>query len=265
MPPVLDQILTSVRSRVAEARQQLPLSQLTEAAEKTPRPRGFRRVLARAAESGVAIIAELKKASPSRGLLRGSYPVGRLALQFKESGAAALSVLTEQDHFQGALSDLREASVAGLPCLRKDFIVDEYQLYQARAAAADAVLLIASALADPDYGRLYRKARELGLDVLCEVHDSNELARTVAIGADMIGVNSRDLRTLTVRPENHAELVGQLPASVLRVAESGIKTGDDLRRLHAAGYQAFLIGEILMTADDPGATLAQLIADATPQ
>jgi indole-3-glycerol phosphate synthase len=149
-----------------------------------------------------------------------------------------------------------------LPCLRKDFIVDEYQLFEAKLHGAAAVLLIAAALTGPELGALHSRARELGLDVLCEVHDEAELARVVAIGADVIGVNSRDLKTLKVDREKHFKLAAQIPKNVLRVAESGIKSGADVRELWAAGYRAFLIGETLMAENDPGAALAQLIAQA---
>jgi indole-3-glycerol phosphate synthase len=205
----------------------------------------------------------LKKASPSRGVIRGSFPVSRLALQLSDGGATALSVLTEELHFQGSLANLAEAAVAsGLPCLRKDFIVDEYQLFEAKVSGAAAVLLIASALTGPEMDKLFRRARELGMDVLCEVHDEQELARAVAMGADIIGVNSRDLKTMAVDRNTLFRLAPMIPKNAMRVAESGIKSGADVRELYDAGYRAFLIGEALMSSPDPGFALTQLIAQA---
>ncbi len=261
----LDQIISVVRARVEQNKRVVSLRQMERAAKEPLRPpRGFRKALAHtAAEGGIAIIAELKKASPSRGVLRGTFHVGGLATQFEKAGASALSVLTEEQFFAGSLGNLREASAASsLPCLRKDFIVDEYQLFEARANAADAVLLIAAALSDAEMANLYVKARKLSMDVLCEVHNESELTRVVAIGADMIGVNSRDLRTLQVDMTTHERLAGNLPAQALRVAESGIADGKGISNLRGRGYQAFLVGELLMKSENPGATLSQLIAEA---
>ncbi|MCU1308301.1 MAG: Indole-3-glycerol phosphate synthase [Acidobacteriaceae bacterium] len=269
MSTKLDEILASTRRRVDERQRARPLGEIVREVERiTTAPRGFRKSLEVAAANGVAIIAELKKASPSKGVLRGTFHAGGLAMQFERAGAAALSVLTDEDYFQGSLAYLVEASAAtNLPCLRKDFIIDEFQLYEARLNRADAVLLMASVLADPQLRNLYKKARELGLDVLCEVHDEKELARAIDIGADIVGVNSRNLRTLEVDPDVHGRLAALLPKSVLRVAESGIQSGADIRKLldadHTSGYQAFLVGETLMKADDPGLALTQLIAQAS--
>jgi indole-3-glycerol phosphate synthase len=269
MPTKLDEILTCTRRRVDERQRALPLREIVREVERIPTaPRGFRKALESVAANGVAIIAELKKASPSKGVLRGTFHVGGLAMQLERAGAAALSVLTDEDYFQGSLAYLVEASAAtNLPCLRKDFIVDEYQLYEARLNRADAVLLMASVLSDPQLGTLHLKARELGLDVLCEVHDDLELARAVDIGAEIVGVNSRNLRTLEVDPQVHHRLAASLPKSVLRVGESGIQSAEEVRKLlgedGATGYQAFLVGESLMKADDPGLMLAQLIAQAS--
>jgi indole-3-glycerol phosphate synthase len=264
MPATLAQIVSETRARVAAAKRDVPLAGLARQAETLQRsPARFRLALHQKAATSIAVIAELKKASPSRGVIRGTFPVGKLATQLAQGGAAALSVLTEERHFQGSLAYLREAATAtGLPCLRKDFIVDEYQLYEAAAHSADAVLLIAAALDDRELSHLYRRARELNLDVLCEVHDDVELRRVIAIGAGIVGVNCRDLRTLAVDPATHFRLVTKLPENVLRVAESGINSPDDIRDLCAAGFQAFLIGESLMRQEDPGAALARLIAGA---
>ena len=260
MPVTLDQILALTRERIDNARSTLP--RLERAAAKHT-PRGFRRALISAGETQPAVIAELKRASPSKGVIRGSFPVSRLAMQLEEGGAAALSVLTEERYFEGSLANLCEASAAtNLPCLRKDFIIDEFQIVEARANRADAVLLIAAALPDPLFGALFHRCRELGLDALVEVHDEEELARAVAIGAEIIGVNSRNLKTLVVDTATHARLARQLPRNVLRVAESGIANGKDIRDLASISYQAFLVGESLMRADDPGAALAQFLAAA---
>lgn len=228
------------------------------------RPRGFRRVLVDADRKGPAIIAELKKASPSRGLIRDHFSVPELARELKEAGAAALSVLTEEKHFQGSLDNLRVASqVASIPCLRKDFIVAEIQLLEARAYGGDAALLIVAVLRDPELRHLLKSARGLGLDVLCEVHDEVELQRALDAGFDIIGVNNRDLRTFDVTLETSIRLNAKIPLSALRVAESGINSGSDIARLGSIGYQAFLIGESLMKQPSPGAALQKLIAETT--
>lgn len=261
MAVTLDDIVAARRRHAAAAKAAAGLAELRRQAEALP-PRGFRAALARAAGPQPAVIAELKKASPSKGVLRGTYPVARLAASLAAGGAAALSVLTEEDHFQGSLADLREASAATeLPCLRKDFIVDEFQLLEARAHGADAVLLIVAALTDAELRALSTAARALALDVLVEVHDERELERALALGCDLIGVNSRDLRTFRVDLETAVALGPRLPAGVLRVAESGIESPEQLRRLRGAGYHAFLIGETLMRADDPGGALRRLLAE----
>jgi len=264
MPIALAKILEEARARVDSAQRTRPLESLAAAAQAVDgEPFRFSQALRASAESGIAVIAELKKASPSRGVIRGSFPVSRLALQLAEGGASALSVLTEELHFQGSLANLAEAAAAsGLPCLRKDFIVDEYQLFEAKVSGAAAVLLIASALSGPEIDKLFRRARELGMDVLCEVHDEQELGRAVAMGVDMIGVNSRDLKTMAVDRNTLFRLAPLIPKNVLRVAESGIKSGTDVRELYDAGYRAFLIGEALMSSPDPGIALTQLIAKA---
>jgi indole-3-glycerol phosphate synthase len=212
---------------------------------------------------GPAVIAELKKASPSKGVIRGTFPVGILANQLARSGASALSVLTDEQFFQGSLANLLEASAAtNLPCLRKDFIVDDFQVLEARASHADAILLIMAALDDTTFTRLLDYSRSLELDALCEVHNMDELKRALEGGADIIGVNSRDLTTFHVNLDTVLELAGSIPNHVLRVAESGIDRGAEIRELHAAGYQAFLIGEALMRADDPGKKLELLLQEA---
>lgn len=261
MPATLDEIVAATRRRVSEARKSAAASALERAGELHS-PRGFRRALEARAEDGVAIIAELKKASPSRGLIRNDFPVAELARELEAAGAAALSVLTEEQFFQGSLANLQEASAATrLPCLRKDFIVDEWQVTEARANRADAVLLIVAALSEPELHALLRQCRELGLDALCEVHDEAELQQALKAGAEVIGVNSRDLRTLEVDLTTALRLGPKIPDGVLRVAESGINSSDDLSRLSDAGFQAFLIGETLMRAANPGEELRRLTAD----
>jgi indole-3-glycerol phosphate synthase len=255
----LDQIVSATRRRVSESRRTADLRQLEKQAEKHS-PRGFRESLQRAATAGVAVIAELKKASPSRGLIRKDFDPAVLARELADAGAAALSVLTDEEFFQGSLENLRIASEAGkLPCLRKDFIVDEFQLLEARANCADAVLLIVAALSDRELTDLAHASRERGLDILCEVHDEAELKRALAAGCDLIGVNSRDLKTFKVDLNTAVALGRMIPKNVVSVAESGIRSAQDIARLRADGYQAFLIGESLMTAERPGKALRELL------
>jgi indole-3-glycerol phosphate synthase len=224
-----------------------------------PRP-SFAAALRRSPGQPVRVIAELKKASPSRGLIRADFRPRELALELAAAGAAALSVLTEPHFFQGHPDVLRCAAAAvGIPILRKDFIVHEVQLAEAVEWGASAVLLIAAALTPAEYGRLYGAAQGMGLDVLSEVHDRRELDIVLAGGADIIGVNSRDLKTFRTDFAGTAELLAAIPAGVLRVAESGIRDGADVRRLLAAGADAFLIGETLMRAPAPGDALRELL------
>ncbi len=258
MPVSLAQIVSATRGKVAAAKLSADVRELERRAERHV-PRGFRRALEE--KTGVAVIAELKKASPSKGLIRGDFRVEGLARELEAAGAAALSVLTDQEFFQGSLENLRLASAAvTIPCLRKDFILDEFQLLEARANSADAVLLIVAALTQEELIALARGARARGLDVLCEVHDEEELQRALDAGCDLIGVNTRDLRTFQVDAETAFRLADRLPQNVVRVAESGIRTGEDIARLRAAGYRAFLIGESLMRAERPGDALRELVA-----
>ena len=257
---LLEAIVAGTRRRVADARARRGVSDVAREVERASPTRGFRASLA---ESGLRVIAECKRRSPSRGVLRADYDPVAIGRRYAESGAAALSILTEPTFFDGDLDHLRAVRAAvDAPLLRKDFIVDEYQVVEARAAGADAVLLIVAALSDAELTGLSRAARELTLDVLVEVHDERELDRALAAESDLIGVNNRNLRTLAVDVDASFRLAAAMPPGVLAVAESGLKTGDDLRRLKTAGYQAFLIGERFMTAPDPGAALAALIADA---
>lgn len=262
MPANLAQIVEATRVRVAKVKRESDLPWLERGAVKH-NPRGFRRALESKGQTGPAIIAELKKASPSRGLIRPDFNPTELARELESAGAAALSVLTDEEFFQGSLENLQRASAAsGLPCLRKDFIVDEFQLLEARANCADAILLIVAALSPAELTTLARRAAEHELDVLCEVHDAEELKRAVDTGCDLIGVNSRDLRTFKVDLRTAFQLAELLPTRVVSVAESGIHSGTDIARLRAAGYQAFLIGESLMKAESPGEALRALLAEA---
>jgi indole-3-glycerol phosphate synthase len=247
---------------VSEAKRSADLSDLERRAELHV-PRGFRRALEEKNTSGIAVIAELKKASPSKGLIRAEFQVQELARELEAAGAAALSVLTDEEFFQGSLENLRLASAAvKVPCLRKDFIVDEFQLLEARANSADAVLLIVAALSQEELQILALGARARGLDVLCEVHDENELRRALDVGSELIGVNTRDLRTFEVIPETASRLAELLPKSAVRVAESGIQSKEDIERLRAAGYQAFLVGEALMRVERPGEALRSLVTSS---
>jgi indole-3-glycerol phosphate synthase len=262
MPVSLDEIVAATRQRVAQAKLTADLRQLDRQAGNHV-PRGFRRRLEALGTNGMAVIAELKRASPSRGLIRPDFDPQSLAEELESAGAAALSVLTDAEFFQGSVENLRRASAGTkLPCLRKDFIVDEFQLLEARANAADAVLLIVAALSQVELKMLARRASDHNLDVLCEVHDEEELQRAVDAGCTLIGVNSRDLRTFKVDLETAFRLAELIPENALRVAESGIHNGADIARLCAAGYQAFLIGESLMKAKSPGEALRQLLAEA---
>jgi len=262
----LDKILTATRATVAAAKTHVSVPELEKLAALHP-PRGWAKAMRNESAKGPAIIAEIKKASPSKGLIRADFDVAWLAARYQAGGAAALSVLTDEPFFQGGLRNLELASAAvSLPCLRKDFMVDAYQIVEARAHGGDAVLLIAAALTDAEMKLFSHTARGLSLDVLVEVHTAEELDRVLDTlgdtGADAIGVNNRNLKSFEVNLETSLELVGRIPADVVRVAESGIASSDDLKRLRNAGFDAFLIGESLMRQPDPGVALQELLAGA---
>lgn len=260
MPSGLDQILAATRRRVSETRRQADLRTLERQAQEHI-PRGFRHRLAARSRNGIAVIAELKKASPSRGMIRADFDPATLATDLEKAGAAALSVLTDEEFFQGSLENLRIASSSTkLPCLRKDFIVDEFQLLEARASHADAVLLIVAALSPQQLVGLVIQALDYELDVLCEAHNEDELRRAIDAGCNLIGVNNRDLRTFQTDLETSFRLAGMIPQNVVKVAESGIETATDIARLRAAGYDAFLIGESLMRTERPGESLKLFLA-----
>ena len=257
MPTRLEEIVAATRSRVSAAKTAADRRALSVAAERHP-TRGFRRALQNAA-AGIAVIAELKKASPSKGLIRADFPVAELARELEAAGAAALSVLTDEQYFQGSLRNLEIASEAtSLPCLRKDFMVDEFQILEARAHQADAILLIVAALNEVELKTLHARAREMQLDVLCEVHSGDELKRALDGGFDLIGVNNRNLHTFKVDLNTSLELAESIPSGIVKVAESGIEKREDIERLRRSGFDAFLVGESLMRADRPGDALRSL-------
>lgn len=254
---ILDRIVEARRESVAHRKRVLPDVALKIAVEKkVPPPRDLFSALTC---SGVNIIAELKKASPSKGLLREEYAPAVLASGFEQAGAAALSVLTEEDFFHGSLADLKEASkVTKIPVLRKDFIIDPWQVWEARAAGADSFLLIAAILSDATLKELLELGRTLKMEPLVEVHAREELDRVIASGARIIGVNNRDLRDFQVHIETSLALIEQIPDECIAVSESGIRTPIDIQRLRSAGFDAFLIGEHLMREIDSAGALRAL-------
>jgi indole-3-glycerol phosphate synthase len=266
MTASLESIVAATRRRISQRKARngrgFDVKSLERAAAEHS-PRGFRKQVQRLGKNGIAIIAELKKASPSKGLIRADFRPAELARELEGAGAAALSVLTDEEFFQGSLDNLRAASASGsLPCLRKDFVVDELQIVEARANCADAILLIVAALEQSELLALARSAQSWSLDVLCEAHDETELERALDAGCDLIGINSRNLRTFEVNIGTALRLGEKIPADCVRVAESGIQSGSDLARLRSAGYEGFLIGESLMKVEHPGEALAKLIDEA---
>ncbi len=259
MATQLDQILAHTLLQVKARKAAADYSALERQAS-AHRPRGFTVRLREVGRTGPAIISEIKKASPSKGLIRSDFYPAELARGFEGAGAAALSVLTDEEFFQGSLDHLVAASqTVKIPCLRKDFILDPFQVLEARAAGADAILLIVAAHPDEVLSDLRDEAHSLGLDVLCEVHSRQELERAIGLGFEVIGVNSRDLKTFEMRPDLPLELAAWMPDETLKVAESGLRNAADIARLRSAGYDAFLIGETLMRQPDPAATLALLL------
>jgi indole-3-glycerol phosphate synthase len=259
MATYLDKILAAHRERAEADRRDLSrlLSEAEDTATSHP-ARGFTAALR--ARSGVAVIAEVKRRSPSKGPLAPDLLPGPLARSYAAGGAACLSVLTDSEFFGGSAADLVEARASvGLPVLRKDFTVSQADVCDARLMGADAVLLIVSALSPGRLADLLALSRRLGLDALVEVHDEAEAALALAAGADLVGVNQRDLFSFEVDTNRAERVVAALPSGVVRVAESGIRSGHDVRRLEAAGFDAVLVGEALVTAADPGAALAELI------
>jgi len=257
---VLDTILARTREAVAREKVRRPLDRQHPHVAGAPAVRPFAAALVRPRE--MRVIAEHKRRSPSRGAIREDLAPADVARRYEAAGAAALSVLTDEPFFGGRLEHLREARAAtALPALRKDFVVDPWQVAEARAAGADAVLLIVAALDDAELRELLSEARAIGVDALVEVHDQGELDRALAAGARVVGVNNRDLRTLAVSLDTSLALAPRIPDDVVAVAESGIKSGPDLKRLRDAGFDACLVGEHLMSAPDPGGALRRLLED----
>jgi indole-3-glycerol phosphate synthase len=257
---LLDEILTARRRRLTIARQRMPLIMLKKALETQRVARDFAAAIS---SRGLQVIAEMKQASPSRGVLRKEYRPRELAQGYEAGGAAALSVLTEEDYFHGSLTELIDARDAvGLPVLRKDFIVEPYQVYESAAAGADAVLLIVAALDDSELRGMIELSHSLNLAALVEVHTEPELDRALAAGARLIGVNNRNLKTFEVDIETSIRLRPRIPPDCTSVSESGIKTPEDLRRLAEAGFNAALIGESLLAREDPGKELSRLLEGA---
>ena len=251
-PTTLDRILAETREELERRKRDAPLEEL-------PAQRQARRFRDALRGPGIGVIAEFKRRSPSAGALRGGAEVPEVVEAYVHGGAVALSVLTEGPNFDGSLEDLRAArAVCELPILRKDFIVDPYQLYEARAAGADAVLLIVAALSSTELESLHDQARAIGLEVLVEVHDSEELHSALAHGAEIVGINNRDLRDFSVDMGRTERLMGSIPPSVTVVSESGISTAEQLDRLQQAGVHAVLVGERLMRSADPARALRTL-------
>jgi len=257
-PDILERIVEAKRAELENDMERVPARRMIELSSSALPPHDFAGALQ--PPVGVKVIAEIKRASPSRGAIRPAAEPGSLARQYASAGAAAISVLTDARFFLGAPEHLTEARRStSLPLLRKDFIFDEYQIYQSRALGADSLLLIARILAPKDLATLLGVARSLHMEPLVEVHTKEEVAKALEAGARLIGVNNRDLATLTVSIETSLALSAHLPADVVKVSESGIETRADIDRLRSAGYDAFLVGERLMRDADPGATLRSLI------
>jgi indole-3-glycerol phosphate synthase len=257
---VLDRILESRRAEVEHRKKVLPETALKYGVKAASPVRDFSASLSRA---GLNILAELKPASPSHGILREPFDPPALATALESAGAVALSVLTESEFFRGSLKNLRDARKSvNLPVLRKDFIFHPWQVWETRANDADSLLLMVAVLQDAQLRDLIALARELGMEPLVEVHTSAELDRAIAAGSRIIGVNNRDLKTLDVRAETSFELIARIPENCIAISESGLRSHDDLRKLREAGFDAFLIGEHLMLAPDPAAALVQLLGTA---
>jgi len=260
---VLGDIVARTRERVRERKAAVPLEQLLASAPPATSHRAFGHALSRVS---VNVIAEFKRRSPSRGTIREDLSPDELAVAYEAGGAAALSVLTDQDFFGGSALDLQRARTATLlPVLRKDFVVDPYQVWEAATLGADAVLLIVAVLSDPELRSLAETAAGAGLETLVEVHDREELERAKAASSLIIGVNNRNLKTMAVDIQTSLDLAAAIPDHVVAVAESGISTGAEVRRLRAAGFDAFLVGEHLMRAPDPGLALAALLRDSNKE
>ncbi len=257
---ILRKILQRKAEEVSERCQNVSLRQISEQAATQPPPRGFAAAITdRIDAGGPAVIAEIKRASPSRGLLREHYDPADIASSYQRGGAAALSILTDRDYFQGNDEHLAAARAAcALPVLRKDFTIDPYQVYEARALGADCILLIVAALGDAQLGDLAGLAAHLDMDILVEVHDAEELERASQVSPALLGINNRDLRTFDTRLDTTLELLASVPDGSTVVTESGIHSVDDVALMRSHGVNAFLVGEAFMRATDPGAKLSDL-------
>ena len=262
MSDILERILAAKRREVEEAKAQIPLAQLRDAANTADAPRGFERALRARTDAGkAAVIAEIKRASPSKGLIRADFDPAQIARSYEANGAACLSVLTDREFFGGSAEDLRAArGSCALPVLRKDFIVDPYQLQESRAWGADCILLIVAALPEGELRRLEEQALSMGLDVLLECHDAQELSVALRMRSPLIGINNRNLRTFETRLETTLSLVDRVPPGRLLVTESGIVSPQDVARLQGAKVSAYLVGSAFMAADDPGTELSRLFS-----
>lgn len=262
---ILERILQVKRGEIAAARARVPMDEIEAKARAAPPARDFVGALRAKVAAGVpAVIAEIKKASPSKGLLRQNFDPAAIARSYEQAGAACMSVLTDREFFQGSADDLAKArNAAALPVLRKDFIVEPYQVYESRAMGADCILLIVACLARQDMQGLEALARELGLAVLVEVHSAPELEAALTLKTPLIGVNNRDLRTFETRLETTLELLPRAGEGRIVVSESGIGSAEDVARLRRAGVQGFLVGESFMRAPDPGAALQNIFGSKT--
>jgi indole-3-glycerol phosphate synthase len=261
MMTILDEIVVSKRREVAVARQRLPLEELLSQSEVAPPVRNFRAALA--GSGPIRLIAEIKKASPSAQVIRPQFDPIAIARTYQAHNATCLSVLTDSPYFQGHLEDLtRVRASVEIPLLRKDFLIDDYQVVEARAAGADAILLIAEILDDASLNRFLERARHLGMSALVEFHDEANLPRVLASGADLIGINNRNLRNFSTDLEHTLRLRDRIPPEVVVVSESGIRTRRDVERLAAAGVSAILVGESLMRAKDIGLAVEQLLGNS---
>lgn len=264
MADVLQKILAAKRREVDEAKARIPRAEIERRARAAPRARGFERALRAKVASGLpAVIAEIKRASPSRGLLRPDFDPARIAASYEAHGAACLSVLTDREFFGGSAEDLAAARAAcALPVLRKDFIIDPYQVHESRAWGADCILLIMDAVPDDETAALEDEARGLGIDVLVECHDGEQLERALKLRSPLVGINNRDLRTFSTDLHTSISLVSRVPAERLLISESGISQPEDVKRLSRSGVSAYLVGSAFMSAADPGAELARVFSGA---
>ncbi|BBA34407.1 indole-3-glycerol phosphate synthase [Methylocaldum marinum] len=263
-PDILQKILARKAEEIAERRVRTPLDEVRRQARDADAPRGFVRALRNKVDDGAAaVIAEIKKASPSKGVMRPDFRPADIARSYADHGAACLSVLTDRDFFQGSEEFLQQArSVCRLPVLRKDFMIDPYQVFEARAIGADCILLIVAALNDGTMRELSDLAADLGMDVLVEVHDGSELERALRLDLPLIGINNRNLRTFETRLDTTFDLLRRIPDDRLVVTESGIHTPEDVSLMRRHGVHTFLVGEAFMTAEDPGLRLQALFASS---